>query len=101
MSAHVHQAKVVFRNGVPFHLAEMSYVFVCPAEGCEYVMTARTEDEIDVIEDTHYKIAPSTHVEFLKDKNWQESPLSDSTGNEYVVENPAHARYAHAKGWRS
>lgn len=86
----VYQTKILIKNGVTYHLAQMSWVFACPSKECEFVITARTEQEALTIEDMHYKCAASAHLFEIAARNWNLSPLSmlDDSVQEDVQSHP-------------
>ena len=99
MSDNIYQGTFVKKGDKMVRLSELSYIFSCPAEGCEYVMTARTKEEADTIESMHYKTAPSTHIVHLQEKNWRRSALSSVTDEADLGEH--YARVQFGPGWRS
>lgn len=55
MPFHIYKGGSFYRRNKRYTLEKLSHIFVCPAETCEYVMVAETEEGIVAIRDMHLR----------------------------------------------
>lgn len=91
MPLHIHQAKVLWRRGRLIQLDELCHIFTCPVEECEYVMTARVEDEAVTLRDIHMR---TNHPMDLATMRWEEAFETDVPPYVERVLNPSQEIHA-------